>query len=269
MSLHQMARLSCGFVLWAAVYLPAATFAADPLDASAPAAPSSFTANDGADFFAAIRNGDLDVKFIPRDSRRAQVIIKNTTDQPLTVKLPDAFVGMPVLAQLGGAGGAGNRTTGTNTNKQNQGVGGGMGGGAVGGAFSVPPEKVVKLQVDVVCLDYGKPEPSAHVPYTIVPAEQYTKSPEVRELCRMLGEGKLNQRVAQIAAWHLANHLSWDELANLKTFPHFPQYSQAIFTADEIHEAMGAVTEAIKLADERKPSTAAPAFSSTPSAANQ
>ena len=188
----------------------------------------------------------------------------------MSVKLPDAFVGIPVLAQAAGAAGNGNgnRNTSTNNNKsQNQSVGGGM-GGQVGGAFSVPPERVVKLQVAVVCLNYGKPDPSPHVPYTIVPAATYTSDPEVQEVCRMLGDGQMDQRTAQIAAWHLANHMSWDELADLKVFPHFPQYTRPYFSADEIHDAMGIVTLAIKQADSRQEpsSTAISASSATSSA---
>jgi hypothetical protein len=253
MSVHISTRVLWKFLLAVAMLAPAAgVLAADPSDTSDASASSATNASTGVDLFAAIRSGDLDVKFIPRDSRRAQVLIKNNTDQPLNVTLPDAFVGMPVLAQAAGGAG-GNRATTTNTNKQNQSVGGGMGGGQAGGAFSVPPEKVVKVQVDVVCLNYGSPEPNARIPYTIEPAEKYTTDPEVQELCRMLGDGKLDQRAAQAAAWHLANHMTWEELADLKLNSHLPQqYVRPYFTADEINKAMGIVGQAIKAADARK-----------------
>ncbi len=125
-------------------------------------------------------------------------------------------------------------------------------------AFSVPPERVVKLQVAVVCLNYGKPDPSPHVPYTIVSADTYTSDPELREVIRMLGEGQMDQRTAQIAAWHLANHMTWDELADLKLNPGLPQqYVRPFFSVDEIHAAMGVVSQAIKQADARQePSSA-------------
>ena len=57
--------------------------------------------------FAAIEKGDISVKLIPKDSTESQVLIKNETDKPLNVKLPDAFAGVPVLAQQGGFGGGG------------------------------------------------------------------------------------------------------------------------------------------------------------------
>ena len=49
-----------------------------------------------------------------------------------------------------------------------------------------------------------------------------------------------------------ANHMSWDDLANLKTFPHFPQYSRPYFSAGELRQAMVIVDKAIKLADGKK-----------------
>jgi hypothetical protein len=74
------------------------------------------------ELFAGIQSGDLNVKFIPKNDREATLQVQNSTNQPLSVTLPDAFVGMPVLAQagLGGGGATRNRTGAT----QNQTVGG-------------------------------------------------------------------------------------------------------------------------------------------------
>jgi hypothetical protein len=209
------------------------------------------------DLFDGMKSGDLDVKFFPRNSREAQILIKNNTDQPLTVQLPDAFAGVPVLAQAAGAGaGAGTRTT-TNKSNQNQGLGGGGGLGGIGGqqgggAFNVPPEKVIKVKLAVVCLDHGKDEPNAHIPYEIRAIETYNGDPELRELCILLGSGQIDQRSAQAAAWHLANHMTWDELADMKRFPHLPAYTKPYFSADEIRSAMLASDQATKMADVRK-----------------
>jgi hypothetical protein len=280
MAKHSLISRRWAFVVALAMIVVAArAFAADA-PAAAPAGAASATdgsasATAGVDFFAAIQDGDLDVKFIARNSRKAQVVIKNTTDQPLTVKLPEAFAAIPVLAQQAGAAGAGNRSTTTGNNNKNQGLGGGMGGygggmggggGGFGGAASLAPDKTVKIQLDVVCLDYGKPDPSPYVSYTIVPAEKYITDPKVKEVCKMLGDGKVDQRTAQIAAWHLANHLTWDELAGLKTFPHLPQYSQPVFSTDEITEAVQIVDQAIKAVDagQKQPATA----TTTPSSAS-
>ena len=140
------------------------------------------------EMFAAIEKGDIAVKLIPKDSTESNVLIKNNTDQPLNVKLPDAFAGVPVLAQLGGA----NRSSNTKNKNQGVGGGGGYGGGGGMGMFSVPPEKVGKFKVATVCLDEGKGEPHAAIPYEIQPLDNYTTKPGVRELCQMLGAGKLD-----------------------------------------------------------------------------
>jgi len=224
------------------------------------------------DMFDGIKNGDLDVKFIPRNSKEANVIIKNNTDQPLNVHVPDAFVGIPVLAQAAaGAGGAG-RQRNQSSNNQNQGVGGGMGGmggqqggqNRGGGAFNVPPEKVVKIKVPVVCLEYGKEEPNAKVPYEIHPVDYFTTDARVAELCKLLGTGQLDQKAAQAAAWHLSNHMSWEELAKLQTFPKMPQYSKPYFTDDQIRNGMEITGQALKLAEAHK--STAPAPTSAPAA---
>jgi hypothetical protein len=40
------------------------------------------------------------VKFIPNDSRSAQVIVANRTERPLSLRLPAGFAGTPILAQV-------------------------------------------------------------------------------------------------------------------------------------------------------------------------
>ena len=233
--------------------------------------------------FDAIKSGDIEVKYIAKNSREGRLLVKNTTDQPLTVKLPDAFAAVPVLAQQAqqaGGGGIGNRSTrSSNTsknNQQNQGVGGGgsgLGGiggggggnGGIGGAFDVAPEKVAKINVRTVCLEHGKKEPSANVPYEIRPIESFTSDPSVQELCKMVGSGQINQRTAQAAAWHLANHMTWDQLAN-KKIHHLIGGNQSYFSAAEIQFAMRIADHAEKLADARASGNASTSAAATTSA---
>ncbi|MGD9128376.1 MAG: hypothetical protein PVH19_13445 [Planctomycetia bacterium] len=95
-----------------------------------------------------------------------------------------------------------------------QGLGGGFGGNMMmGGMFNIPAEAVGDVKVAAVCLEHGKPDPNPHIPYTIQPIESFTDSKEVKVLCQILGEGKVTQHVAQAAAWHLSNNMSWEELA--------------------------------------------------------
>ena len=99
------------------------------------------------DLLAAEAAGQVEVRFIANDSRSAQVIVANRDDRPLTLRLPAAFAGVPVAAQMGGMGGMGGGQTGFGGNQavggggmqQNVGgpgapIGGGMGMGG-GGAF--------------------------------------------------------------------------------------------------------------------------------------
>jgi hypothetical protein len=187
------------------------------------------------DMFDAIDSGDLEVKFIPKNADEARVIFTNNGKKPLNVRLPEAFAGVPVLAQLGGGGQQGGQ--------QNQGTGGGFGGGGQqgggggGGFFNVPAEKVAQLKVPTVCLEHGKKEPRANIPYQIKPIESFTKNVEVQELCKLLGSGQLNQRAAQAAAWHLANGMSWEQLAS-KKIEHLNAPSEPYFSQQEIRAAM-------------------------------
>ena len=205
--------------------------------------------------FAAIEKGDIAVKLIPKDSTQSKIIIENKTDQPLNVKLPDAFAGVPILAQAApGMGGGANRGGTSGGNKGNQGVGGGMGGmggGMGGGMFSVPPEGVGKLDVPTVCLDHGKREPRAAIPYQIKPIDSYTTKPGVRELCQMLGNGQVTRRAAQAAAWHLNNAMTWEQLA-AKRLHHAGGMSQPYFSPAEIEAAIRAATAAERTAKEQQ-----------------
>jgi hypothetical protein len=225
------------------------------------------------EFFEAIRAGEIEVKLIPRDVREAQVLIENKGKQPLAIKLPEAFAGVPVLAQIGGPGigGGGGRQRGgggTNNNQQ-QGMGGGMMGGMMGGMggmmggmggggmmgggmFNVAPEKVGKIKVATVCLEHGKRDPNPRVPYEIKPIEQFTKNQEVIEICKMLGRGELPQNTAQAAAWHAANGLSWEELARKNRVKLMNGYTEKYFTPQEITTAMRAVGEAARRAEQTK-----------------
>jgi hypothetical protein len=207
------------------------------------------------EMFAAIEKGDIAVKLIPKDSTESRVFIENKTDRPLNVKLPEAFAGVPALAQNQGGNGNGNNHSrnNSNNNSSNQGMGGGMGGmgGMGGGMFSVPPEKVGKFKVPTVCLDHGKAEPRAAVPYEIKPIESYTSKAGVRELCQMLGGGQVNQRAAQAAAWHLNNGMSWDTLT-AKRLRYAGGASKPYFTPAEIQSAMQIASSAVSAAKEKE-----------------
>jgi hypothetical protein len=203
------------------------------------------------DLFAGIQSGDLQVKFIPKNDRDANLVITNETKQPLSVKLPDAFVGVPILAQAGG-GGVNRGATGgrNNSNTQNQTVGGGGGGGGFGGGgggFNIAPEAAAKIKLPIVCLEHGKKDPASTIPYEIRPVESFTQDDRVKEVLTMLGDGNLDQRAAQAAAWHFSNGMSWDELAN-KKIHHLQGADEPYFSRVELQLALQVAARAEMLA---------------------
>ncbi len=222
---------------------------------------------DQVELFAAMKSGDLAVTVIPKSEKEVNLLFESKTGKPLTVKLPEAFAAVPVLAQFGG-GGAGGGGGGRSGGGGNQGMGGGMmggggmGGGGMGGGggfFNVPAEKVAQMKVATVCLEHGKKEPRPGIPYEIVPLESFTQSAEVAELLKLFSLHNLSQRAVQAAAWHYNNGMSWQELA-AKRIEHLNGTSEPYFSAAEINAAMtiGQATEArVKQLKDQKPTSSA------------
>lgn len=168
------------------------------------------------ELFQGIETGEIEVRFIAKNDRAANVFIANKTKEPLTIELPAAFAGVPVLAQVGGGGGGfgGGGSSSSSGGSQSLGGGGGGGfGGGGGGFFNVAPEKVGLLQIDCLCLDHGKPDPTPHIPYEIRPIESVVQQQSVIELIKAFGTGRLSHSAAQAAVWHLNNGVTWEELA--------------------------------------------------------
>lgn len=189
------------------------------------------------ELFQGIDNGQLATKFVPKDSSGGFILVTNRTSEPLTVELPDAFVAVQVLKQVGGGlggGGPGGQPGGQQNGQQggqNQNAGGGFGGGGGGGLgggglgggqqgggfFSIPPERTVRVPYVSVCLNHGKPDPSARLEYRLMPVEDYAKDEVLAELIHMVGSGKLNQHSAQAAVWNRTDNMGWQELADKNT----------------------------------------------------
>lgn len=243
-------------LLIAVAVLPAAGRAADAEASSAP--------TTGVDLFDAIDRGDVDAKFIAKNDHDARVILKNNTGKPLSLKMPEAFAGVP-LAQFGGGGrgggggrvGGGSSRGGSTSGGGGQqsvgggglgGGGGGLGGG--GGQFSLPPEETVKIDSEVVCLDHGLRTPSGSAVYKLVPADQFLEEkPEVVELLKAFGRGDLKHNAVQAAAWHLNSGLTWDELRAKLTGTRRSTSRSPYFTADEIRAGMSYAASATHLAE--------------------
>ncbi|MCL6503914.1 MAG: hypothetical protein K6T86_14620, partial [Pirellulales bacterium] len=121
----------------------------------------------------------------------------------------------------GGQQGGGGASDGTQA--VGGGIGGGMNGGNLGqgnfnqgwGFFNVAAGRQAQLKVACVCLEFGKPDPRPSIEYELVELAAVCDKPELAETLRALAADKCTQTVAQAASWHLANGLSWDQIAAL------------------------------------------------------
>jgi len=232
---------------------------------------STTASAEEVDLFSAMEAGQIQVRLIPKDSKECTVMIQNKTDRPLRVKLPSAFVGVPVLAQFEGGveagGGFGRRGGGYGGGWGGaQAFGGGWGGGwggmggwgggwgGMGGMWNIPPQKVATFKLPTVCLDYGKPDPRPQIPYQIKRIEEHTDNKVVHEIVRALAAGVVPQRIAQLAAWHVANGVSWEELAS-QSYRHPSGLRAALYSPAEIQAAMQLVTTAEKRVKEQEESS--------------
>jgi hypothetical protein len=238
------------------------------------------------DLFAAIEAGDIDVKLICKDSTTGNVIITNKTKRPLAIKMPDAFAGVPIAGQFGGCPGGcpggGGGFGGGGGGGGNQGVGGGgggfggggggfggggggFGGGGGGGIFNVAPEKVAKVKVVTVCLEHGKEDPNPRIPYELRPINAFTENEKVIELVKMVARGEIDQHSAQAAAWHLANDMTWQELARKVGRKHLNGATEPYFTPAHLNRALVATRIAVERAE--KSQTTSPGEQTAVSAA--
>ena len=237
------------------------------------------------ELFAAMEQGLLNVNFIGKDATDANLIFKNNGPDPLNIVLPTTFGAVPVLAQGlggvgggglggGGLGGGGLGGGGLGGGGGGQGVGGGFGGGGGGlgggglgggglgggggggagfggGLFRVEPDRPRKMTVATVCLHHGKPDPNPRMKYKLVRLAEVNESPVIEGICYGLATGKVSQNVAQAAAWHVANGLTWDELVRKPRVVSEYTGIEMFFSRLEVQAAMRLTALASSEAEER------------------
>lgn len=195
---------------------------------------------ESIEMFSAMESGEIEVIIKTKSSADANILVKNNSDKPLAIGMPDAFSAVPVMRQGGfgggggglggGGGGLGGGGGGLGGGGQQQGIGGGLGGGGGGGGFggggggrggggggggvfNIPPGKVGKVAIKTVCLEHGKKEPKSHIDYVIQPLEALNNDPKVKEMIKMLAADEVSQKVAQAAAWNVTDQIGWQELS--------------------------------------------------------
>jgi hypothetical protein len=189
------------------------------------------------ELFRAMEQGSIEVRLVAQDSTGGHLFLKNTSPEPLTVKMPESFVGVPIHAQaffgqpFGNPGGnngnaasqmssntTGPQAVGGGTSAQNANQGSNVnnpfGNGSPFGPsfFSIPAGKTLRIPYRSVCLNHGLQDPGPRAHYTIVPTESYTDDPVLQTLIDRVGSTGVDQHVAQAAAWNIANGMSWKQL---------------------------------------------------------
>jgi hypothetical protein len=255
------------------------------------------------ELFAAIEAGQVEVKVIPKNALAATVLIENKTDKPLNVKVPEAVIAAPIHAQMGGmggmgmgggmggmgggmgGGGGGGQMMGGGMGGGGMGgmggggmggMGGGMGGmgGGGGGFFSVPPERIVAVKLNSVCLQHGRPEPTSASKYQLMPVSRVSKDPVLYELLTTVGSGRVDSQAAQAAAWSITDKMSWQQLANksvdhLGGQPSTPYFTQEQLFAGQLLLAQATERSATRKEDKADPKTTEPTPRTTRSAATK
>jgi hypothetical protein len=201
------------------------------------------------DFFDAIKQNLIEAKITTKNSMEGRVTVKNKSGVPLRVNLPKTFAAVPLgqFDDLGGSGDSGSGRRGSSSGGRSGSSRGGSGGGqTTGGGFggmsgmsgssgswSIPPEKIIRQDVKMVCLEYGKREPARHMNYVLQPLGSVTNKPEVHALCNLVGNGAVDQNAAQAAVWHYNNDLSWEELASKQHKPRIDALNQVPYFSQE------------------------------------
>lgn len=191
------------------------------------------------ELFAAKDEGLVTVKVIPQNEFHSNVSITNTTKEPLTIEVPKAVVAVHVLKQFGGQGAFIGLPGGTNnfngnglgSNQFGQGAGQSISGqfnnmpGQNGqknffnnipgpAFFSIPAEKTVQIRLNSVCLDHGKPTPTAKMNYELRKLDQYTENKALIRLLESEEFRTADRGAAQAAAWNLSSGIPLERLAN-------------------------------------------------------
>ncbi len=245
----------CG--VWVPLLLiPAMLLAAEPRKARTKT-PQPEVKAESVELFPAIEKGQIKVRLTAKNADQCLLMVRNATDRPLQVQLPEAFGGVPVLAQRsGGSQAAGDPPVGNPGSTQALGMAPPETLYQPGGStahLDVPAGGLSRVMLRSVCLERYKRGPSARIPYQVKPLSQITDKPEVFELCRMISSSNVNMRMVQAAAWHVNNGLDWGRM--LQRGMMGPFADPARFSPFELLGAQRLVLIAQQAAEERAKST--------------
>ncbi|MHB0957227.1 MAG: hypothetical protein ACYC0X_24385 [Pirellulaceae bacterium] len=203
------------------------------------------------DLLSAAKSGQVQIAVVPQSYLTMTMRVRNNTEDTLRVLLPETFAAIPTarwqtqqaLRQQGMPPSLANNYGPSQGGAQ--GLAGSLAGPWVAGQPTTVPNlaeqqadnnnnnnntasahrtwtlaagQLIQIQVPCFCLEYGKPDPNPRIPYQMIELQDLNEKPAVQELLTRFARGDLDQRVAQLAAWHVANGVPWPMLAQVK-FP--------------------------------------------------
>ena len=120
----------------------------------------------------------------------------------------------------------------------------------------LPLASATKIRVPTVCLEHGKPEPSPNQTNKMIRTDSFSDDPKLAVVLESLGSGEVPQKIAQAAAWNIANGLSWERLS-AEMIDHVGGVpDEPFFTRAELVTAHRVVAVATDIASRRSPGTA-------------
>ena len=205
------------------------------------------------EFFEAVQSGQIKVQVVAPNYSQMMLRVQNMAATPLRVLLPETIAAMPTARRQAQQAFQQNGMPPSLANNYGPYQGGSqcLGGSLAGpwaqdpavlaqrGAqksgkkgesqdsqpeseapqslsWTLAPGQLIQLQIPCFCLEFGKPDPNRKIAYEMVQLQDLNDQPAVQELLKRFAQGDIDQRVAQLAAWHVANGTPWQILAQLK-----------------------------------------------------
>lgn len=180
-------------------------------------------ADAAVDWYDALDQGTIAIELTAHDYSNLTIRVRNQTDEPIIVGLPWLFVAVPkgreAAREEGSlAGGYDHQTLGGSmlglaTNRREAHQAGEL--GEVQLTLELGARRVARRKLDVFCLEFGKPDPTPQIPYEMRRYELLGADSRVADVLKLHAARQTPQRVAQLAIWHLANRVAWENLARV------------------------------------------------------
>ncbi len=160
--------------------------------------------------------GEIEARWIAFNASSGRLLITNKTDEPLKVLVPIDMVAEHVVPADSLAGRAQTLGIGPHAGKGYQ-QNGFFNEGPDAAFFFVPAGKSAKADLPSVCLEFGRPDPSKQKRYQLRSVVAFTNPAPIVGFLKAWHNDRFSQNVAQATAWRLADGLTWERLAALRT----------------------------------------------------